>query len=74
MQPRLTCFYGDQGVAYRYSGKTSQATPWGDVPALREALAARVGGKVGAGKFFNCVLGNLYRDGCDYMGWHSGKG
>lgn len=56
----------------RYSGKTLEASPWEGVSPIREILleveaAAGVGGG-----FFNCVLLNWYRDGTDYMGWHSG--
>ncbi|CAM9899126.1 unnamed protein product [Scytosiphon promiscuus] len=71
LQPRLTCFYGQQGITYRYSGKTLEATPWDSVPAIQEILAAaEVAAEVPPG-YFNCVLLNWYRDGSDYMGWHS---
>ncbi|CAM9488996.1 unnamed protein product [Ectocarpus sp. 6 AP-2014] len=70
-QPRLTCFYGRTGVSYRYSGKTLEATPWDGVPAIQEILAA-AGAAAGVDPgYFNCVLLNWYRDGADYMGWHS---
>ncbi|CAM9310175.1 unnamed protein product [Ectocarpus fasciculatus] len=70
-QPRLTCFYGRTGVSYRYSGKTLEATPWDGVPAIQEILAvAEAAAEVDTG-YFNCVLLNWYRDGADYMGWHS---
>jgi len=64
--PRLTTWYGDSGVVYRYSGETHVAETWTDVLAalrdrLQEALAAR----------FNFVLGNFYRNGRDSMGWHA---
>ncbi|CAN0533769.1 unnamed protein product, partial [Scytosiphon promiscuus] len=43
------------------------------VPAIQEILAAaEVAAEVTPG-YFNCVLLNWYRDGSDYMGWHSGK-
>jgi alkylated DNA repair dioxygenase AlkB len=66
LQPRLTAFHGDAGVAYRYSGKTLSAKGW--TPALgelRDWLRKRLG------QDFNCVLCNLYRDGRDAMGWHA---
>lgn len=64
--PRLSCWIGDAGAAYTYSGTRFQPHPWpaalGDVRArLSEELAAP----------FNSVLANLYRDGRDSMGWHS---
>ena len=65
-QPRLTAFYGQAGVEYRYSGLTWQALPWSG--ALAE-LAKQVAET--AGFEFNSVLCNLYRDGQDSMGWHA---
>lgn len=64
--PRLSCWIGDPGTAYRYSGALFEPRPWPDalVPVrarLREEL----------GVPFNSVLANLYRDGSDCMGWHS---
>jgi alkylated DNA repair dioxygenase AlkB len=66
LQPRLTAFHGDSGLAYRYSGKTLVAAAWTPALAeLRDRLAERLG------LCFNSVLCNLYRDGQDSMGWHS---
>lgn len=63
-QPRLACWYGDR--PYTYSGLTleprdftAQLTELGNVAASL------------AGRTFNTVLANLYRDGRDSMGWHS---
>jgi alkylated DNA repair dioxygenase AlkB len=64
--PRLSCWIGDPGTGYRYSGSTFEPRPW--LPALlelRERLCAELG------TAFNSVLANLYRDGRDCMGWHS---
>jgi len=66
MQPRLTTFYGEAGVCYRYSGLSFQARPWSG--ALEE-LATRV--SEASGQKFNSVLCNLYRGGEDSMGWHA---
>lgn len=66
MQPRLTCFYGEEGVRYRYSGKTLAAKPW---PEELGALSLRLSQSLDVG--FNSVLCNLYRDGRDSMGWHA---
>lgn len=63
-QPRLACWYGDR--AYTYSGLTLE--PRALTPRLERlrAVAERL-----AGRSFNTVLLNLYRDGRDSMGWHA---
>lgn len=63
-QPRLACWYGDR--AYTYSGLTLE--PRVLTPRLERlrAVAERL-----AGRSFNTVLLNLYRDGRDSMGWHA---
>lgn len=64
--PRLSAWYGEPGVAYRYSGTTYRATGWAPaLEALRERLAAHTG------THFDSVLVNRYRSGADSMGWHS---
>lgn len=65
MEPRLTAFYGDRNISYKYSGKEIVASFW--TPTLVD-LKNRVESKLN--EKFNCVLVNLYRDGEDYMGWH----
>ncbi|MFC5570456.1 alpha-ketoglutarate-dependent dioxygenase AlkB family protein [Lysobacter yangpyeongensis] len=64
--PRLSCWIGDPGTAYRYSGTLFEPRPW---PALLRPLRDRLQNETGVG--FNSVLANLYRDGHDCMGWHS---
>ncbi|RAP58442.1 alpha-ketoglutarate-dependent dioxygenase AlkB [Oleiagrimonas sp. MCCC 1A03011] len=64
--PRLSCWVGDPGTDYQYSGVRFAPHAW--TPALRE-LRERVQATCGAS--FNSVLANLYRDGDDAMGWHS---
>ena len=64
--PRLSCWIGDPGTGYRYSGSTFEPHPW--LPELLR-LRERLSGELGVG--FNSVLANLYRDGSDCMGWHS---
>jgi alkylated DNA repair dioxygenase AlkB len=66
LTPRLTAWYGDEGIAYTYSGVTFRASAW--TPAL---LAIKTRIEPVAGQLFNSVLLNLYRDGNDSMGWHS---
>ncbi len=66
LQPRLTAWIADPGVAYSYSGITMQPGSW--TPALsqiRQAVSAATG------RPYNSVLLNLYRDQQDSMGWHS---
>jgi alkylated DNA repair dioxygenase AlkB len=64
--PRLSAWIGDPGTAYRYSGATFEPHPWpAPLVPLRDRVAAV------AGRPFNSVLANLYRDGRDSMGWHS---
>jgi alkylated DNA repair dioxygenase AlkB len=64
--PRLTAWYADAGLVYRYSGVTHLATGW--TPTLldikrriEETSAAR----------FNSVLLNRYRGGKDSIGMHA---
>jgi alkylated DNA repair dioxygenase AlkB len=64
--PRLTAWYGDTGVAYKYSGKQFLALPW-----TNELLEIKEKTEHFANVKFNSVLLNYYRDGNDSMGWHS---
>jgi alkylated DNA repair dioxygenase AlkB len=66
--PRLVCWYGDPGAAYRYSGVSHQPLPW---TAALAAIKQRV--EEQCGYPYNSVLANLYRDGNDSMGWHADK-
>jgi alkylated DNA repair dioxygenase AlkB len=64
--PRLVCWHGDEGAVYQYSGLTHHPQAWTDtLAALRESIENICGHR------FNSVLGNLYRDGQDSMGWHA---
>ncbi len=65
IQPRLTAWYGDEGMSYRYSGITMQPDRW--TAALLQ-IKERI--EQVSGKRFNSALLNLYRDGKDSMGWH----
>ena len=65
-QPRLTCWYGDPGTTYTYSGLTLTPLPWTSALAeLRAELNAYLATDLRA------VLGNLYRTGADSVGWHA---
>ena len=64
--PRLCTWCGDEGVVYRYSHTVHRATGWAPfVESIRDDLQACLNTR------FNFVLGNLYRDGKDAMGWHA---
>jgi alkylated DNA repair dioxygenase AlkB len=65
-QPRLTCWYGDEGCEYGYSGIRLQPLSWHcELLQLRRRLEAELEHP------FNSILANAYRSGQDSMGWHS---
>src|SRR5262249_13203248 len=64
-QPRLPAAYGDEGVAYVYSGTVNQAVPW--TPTLRE-IKRRI--EAVQGRYNYCLL-NRYRSGADSVGLHA---
>ena len=60
--------YGDKGLMYRFSGVSVEAKPWEESPILstiRDFVHENYKIPV------NFVLVNLYRDGNDYIGYHS---
>ena len=64
--PRMQSAYGDAGTSYRFSGVTVESRPWtSTLDDVRGRLRAE--GIIDA----NFVLVSYYRDGADYMGWHS---
>lgn len=64
--PRLSAFYGDSAVRYRYSGVLHHALAWHPLlERIRDRLASELSLR------FNAVLANRYRDGSDCVGWHS---
>jgi alkylated DNA repair dioxygenase AlkB len=64
--PRLSCWIGDEETAYAYSGARFEPHRW---PAALTVVRTRLSSELRCG--FNSVLANRYRDGRDYMGWHS---
>lgn len=63
--PRLSCWIGDPGASYAYSGRRHEPHPWPEaLGPVRERVSAA------CDVAFNSVLANLYRDGRDAMGWH----
>ena len=64
--PRQQTWHADSGIVYSYSDNLLQTLPWTPLLlSLREKIEAA------AGLAFNAVLVNLYRNGEDYVGWHS---
>ena len=66
LMPRKVIWVADQGIQYRYANKDHDPEPW--PPTLSQI---RLKLEQTLGHDFNGVLGNLYEDGSDYMGWHS---
>ena len=64
--PRLTCWMADPGCSYSYSGLVNVPHPWTPAVARLRTLVEEQ-----AGRRFNSLLLNLYRDGHDRMGWHA---
>jgi alkylated DNA repair dioxygenase AlkB len=65
-QPRLTAWYGEENIAYSYSGLNLKALPF---TPLLENLRTKIEENYQAN--FNSVLLNLYRNEKDSMGWHA---
>lgn len=64
--PRLTAWYADAGLTYKYSGVTHHAIEWTETLAqIRRDVEAVSDAK------FNSLLLNFYRDGNDSMGYHA---
>jgi alkylated DNA repair dioxygenase AlkB len=64
--PRLTAWYGDEEKSYKYSGINMNPAPWTSTLLLIKERIEKV-----VELNFNSVLVNLYRNGKDYVSWHS---
>ena len=64
--PRYSAWHGDSDKPYTYSGLTLMPRPWNSA-----LLQIKENIELPANTEFNSVLLNLYRDGSDYIGWHS---
>lgn len=64
--PRLTSWYGDEGKSYVYSGIKSEPNPWNKGLLYLKTEIEKI-----SNVKFNSVLLNWYRNGEDYMNWHS---
>lgn len=64
--PRLTCWMGDPGCHYTYSGVRNPIEAWSEpVQELHSLVETVVGCR------FNSLLLNLYRNGNDKLDWHA---
>ncbi len=64
--PRQQTWHADPGIRYSYSNNLLQTRDWTPLlSAIRERIESHLNYR------FNSVLVNLYRDGNDYVGWHS---
>jgi alkylated DNA repair dioxygenase AlkB len=71
-QPRLTRLMGDKDSTFNYSGQVRPGVEWiPEVLELRKKLADQVDKLKPNHPTFNAVLGNLYRNGNDYIAAHS---
>lgn len=64
-EPRLTAWYGDEGVRYKYSGIQLEPLPWNPLLNKLRLLVNKA-----AKTSFNSALLNYYRNGQDSMGYH----
>jgi alkylated DNA repair dioxygenase AlkB len=65
-QPRLVAWFGDPGRGYTYSGISMNINPWTPQLELLKTICEQKAGRV-----FNSLLINLYRNGEDKVSWHS---
>jgi alkylated DNA repair dioxygenase AlkB len=64
--PRYSAWYGDSDKPYTYSGLTLQPNKWNKGLLFIKKEIEKV-----ANVSFNSVLMNWYRDGDDYISWHT---
>jgi alkylated DNA repair dioxygenase AlkB len=65
-QPRLVAWFGDPGRGYTYSGVSMNINPWTSQLETLKTICEQK-----AGRSFNSLLLNLYRNGEDKVSWHS---
>jgi alkylated DNA repair dioxygenase AlkB len=64
--PRLQTWHADPGIRYSYSNNLLQTQSWTPLlSGIRDRIETYLNFP------FNSVLVNLYRNGNDYVGWHS---
>jgi alkylated DNA repair dioxygenase AlkB len=64
--PRMTAWYGDENATYKYSGIVNKPLAWTSTLLQIKNLVEST-----TQQQYNSVLLNLYRDGADYLSWHS---
>lgn len=64
--PRLSSWYSDEDVKYKYSGLELYSKLWTEQTSQIKLEIEAI-----TGLRFNSLLLNYYRDGADSMGWHS---
>lgn len=70
-EPRLTAWYGQPGLTYTYSAKAMSPLPWTtSLLTIKTAIETELTNHL-IKTDFTSVLINKYRDGNDYLGWHS---
>ncbi|KAI0564925.1 Oxoglutarate/iron-dependent dioxygenase [Gracilaria domingensis] len=73
LQPRDTAFFGTK--LYTYSDERRKPTGWHEDPPASNALheiGKRIESLLGLPQdWFNVILANRYKNGRDFMGWHS---
>lgn len=63
---RKVAFLGDEGISYKYSGKTKIAEKWIKILSEIKSTVEQISGE----KFNACLL-NYYHNGSEAMSWHS---
>ena len=63
---RKVAFLGDEGISYKYSGKTKIAEKWIKILSEIKSTVEQISGQ----KFNACLL-NYYHNGSEAMSWHS---
>lgn len=63
---RKVAFLGDEGISYKYSGKTKIAEKWPKFILEIKSTVEQISGE----KFNACLL-NYYHNGSEAMSWHS---
>ena len=66
LTPRLQTAFGDEGTSYKFSGTIVEAKPW-----KKELLILKKVAEDLSGFKLNFCLINYYRNGKDYIGFHS---
>ncbi|KAG6522182.1 DNA oxidative demethylase ALKBH2-like [Zingiber officinale] len=70
VQPRETCYIAEKGLApMRYSGYQPNSYSWEEYPVVKDILMTVC--VAFPGSKFNTVLLNRYKNGSDYVAWHS---